>query len=69
MTFLELIQGIKPWQVAGYARLKSIYRILNLPKNELIDALIIYPDQSAAPDLPPLNQWREEESSQYQGIY
>lgn len=56
-------------QVAGYARLKSIYRIFNLPKNELIDALIIYPDQSAAPDLPPLNQWREEESSQYQGIY
>lgn len=33
-------------QLSGYARLKSVYRILEKDENETIDCLIIYPDQS-----------------------
>lgn len=32
-------------QVSGYARLKSVYTTLNKPLNEMIDCLIVYPDQ------------------------
>ena len=32
-------------QVSGYARLKSVYAQLGKPENEIIDCLIIYPDQ------------------------
>lgn len=32
-------------QVSGYARMKSVYKALNKPENEIIDCLIIYPDQ------------------------
>jgi 5-methylcytosine-specific restriction enzyme subunit McrC len=32
-------------QVSGYARLKSVYDELKRPYNEIIDCLIIYPDQ------------------------
>ncbi|HZX57188.1 MAG TPA: hypothetical protein VFE54_00625, partial [Mucilaginibacter sp.] len=33
-------------QVSGYARLNSVYQELKKNKNEIIDCLIIYPDQS-----------------------
>ena len=32
-------------QVSGYARLKSVYKVLEKKESELIDCLIIYPDQ------------------------
>jgi len=32
-------------QVSGYARLKNVYRALNKKQGEIIDCLIIYPDQ------------------------
>lgn len=32
------------WQVSAYARLNSVYNILNRKNDKLIDALIIYPD-------------------------
>lgn len=32
------------WQVSAYARLNEVYKALNKANNELIDALIIYPD-------------------------
>ncbi len=32
-------------QLSGYARLTKVYEILEKPKNEIIDCLIIYPDQ------------------------
>lgn len=33
-------------QVSGYARLSDVYEKLNIEENELIDCLIIYPDQN-----------------------
>jgi 5-methylcytosine-specific restriction enzyme subunit McrC len=33
-------------QVSGYARLKSVYKELGMKENEVIDCLIIYPDQA-----------------------
>jgi 5-methylcytosine-specific restriction enzyme subunit McrC len=32
-------------QISGYARLKSVYQKLNKDENEVVDCLIIYPDQ------------------------
>jgi 5-methylcytosine-specific restriction enzyme subunit McrC len=32
-------------QVSGYARLKRVYKLLGKPENEIIDCLIVYPDQ------------------------
>lgn len=32
-------------QVSGYARLKSVYDVLNKPQHEMVDCLIVYPDQ------------------------
>lgn len=32
------------WQVSGYARLNEVYEVLSKKDNELIDALIIFPD-------------------------
>lgn len=34
-------------QVSGYARMKSVYTALNKHENEIIDCLIIYPDQES----------------------
>lgn len=33
-------------QISGYARMKSVYRKLEKKENEIIDCLIIYPDQA-----------------------
>jgi len=37
-------------QVSGYARLKSVYKELKKDENEIIDCLIIYPDQENGND-------------------
>lgn len=33
-------------QISGYARLSSVYKILGISEKELIDCLIIYPNQN-----------------------
>lgn len=38
-------------QVSGYARLKEVYKTLNKQKGEIIDCLIIYPDQNGLKNL------------------
>lgn len=38
-------------QVCGYARMKKVYDMLNVPYDKIIDCLIVYPDQDCAEDL------------------
>ncbi len=54
-------------QVSGYARLKSVYKDLGKSENEMIDCLIIYPDQENG--LDNLTEFAFEEIPQYVNIY
>jgi 5-methylcytosine-specific restriction enzyme subunit McrC len=70
----------KPWyarglkkedirQVSGYARLKSVYKHLGKKHHELIDCLIIYPDQENGYDDLQLADLISRSISGYIGIY
>ncbi|MEO9870389.1 MAG: hypothetical protein ABJQ69_03740 [Ekhidna sp.] len=54
-------------QLSGYARLNAVYDELNLPTNQLIDCLIIYPDRNASMDLPI--DLKEGHINGFQGFY
>lgn len=55
-------------QISGYARLKSIYKKLNLEKDQLIDCLIIYSSQTANSTLDQYNL-KTYEDKNYQNLY
>lgn len=56
-------------QVSGYARLKRVYDALNKQKGEIIDCLIIHPDQeNGFEDLLKVD-FKEKEIDQYNDVY
>lgn len=56
-------------QVSGYARLKSIYKILGKEEGELIDCLIIYPDQENGLDNLKFCNLKEKEIEDFEKVY
>ncbi len=57
------------WQVSGYARLSNVYKKLQIETNQLIDCLIIYPNQeNGYKDLMKVNL-KEKTMKIYNNIY
>jgi 5-methylcytosine-specific restriction enzyme subunit McrC len=50
-------------QLAGYCRLRDVYKKLQVPKNELIKGLIIYPDQQAHSEISSADLFSRPEPS------
>lgn len=56
-------------QVSGYARLRNVYKALEIEQGNIIDCLIIHPDQdNGLEDLKEVNL-KEKEISQYFDVY
>jgi len=56
-------------QVSGYARLNTVYEALNNQNNELIDCLIIYPDQDNGYKSFEGVDLKQNQEKDYKGIY
>ena len=55
-------------QVSGYARLKKVYDDLNKKQGEVIDCLIIHPDQNGFENLLEVN-FKEKPIDHYYDVY
>lgn len=55
-------------QVSGYARLRMVYSALNKQRGEVIDCLIIHPDQNGLEDLLEINL-KQNEIDHYYDVY
>lgn len=55
-------------QVSGYARLKKVYTALSKKQGEIIDCLIIHPDQNGFKDLLNVD-FKQNEIDQYYDVY
>lgn len=55
-------------QISGYARLKSIYKTLNVDRDKLIDCLVLYSDMSDKLELSK-KDLRSTEDKNYQNFY
>jgi len=56
-------------QVSGYARLEKVYNELKIEKGEIIDCLIIYPDQDEGVDKLKDVNLKQKEIPRYYDIY
>lgn len=56
-------------QISGYARLKAIYKKLGKNENEIIDCLIIYPDQQNGKDNFNNANLKEKEIEEFMKVY
>jgi 5-methylcytosine-specific restriction enzyme subunit McrC len=55
-------------QVSGYARLKKVYEDLNKKQGEVIDCLIIHPDQNGLENLLSVDL-KEKDIEHYYDVY
>ena len=56
-------------QVSGYARLKSVYDELKIPYNEIIDCLIIYPNQDGIETIEDNDVLKKDVINNYVNMY